>query len=421
MSGQQAKSLIIGQTADWHLEASRTRQRMDPTSGLNQRLVDFSNCARFCIEDAVARGAQAVLHAGDIWNSNKPSPTERRMAIWAFRAAVERGIPVIAIKGNHDDPRNPCELNALDTLRGLPGITIVDSPKLLYLQQTPADLLIVKSKLAPDESALLQIACLPYPSKQQLLASTGSGSRNLLEVNQFLREAMMDCARGLAVQLRPEIPSVLLGHFSVDTAAAGKENRLMALGAEFTLNLHELESLGFSAILLGHIHKYQGWYPVGTTTAYCGSPEACNHGEEGEEKGYLLWDFTPGEQAEYQQIQTPYRQFITFDFDGSDRIYGFDETLKDAIVRVRIAASEADNYDVKELEKTLEKCGVFEYKIEVEQAAALHHRHSTVSAAMSLSEALGEWLKLHPDYQPLAEELVSEAVSIEANSTGGAA
>ena len=61
-------------TADWHLSAQRSR--IDADSGLNSRLMDFYRCARFVVEDGLARGARLILHGGDAFHGCRPTPTE---------------------------------------------------------------------------------------------------------------------------------------------------------------------------------------------------------------------------------------------------------------------------------------------------------------------------------------------------------
>ncbi|MFB3883537.1 MAG: exonuclease SbcCD subunit D, partial [Armatimonadota bacterium] len=87
-------------TADWHFSAQRNR--IDADTGLNARLIDFYRCARFTIEDGLKRGAQLVLHAGDAFHGCRPTPSEVRLLREALRPALEAGVPVVLLLGNHD-------------------------------------------------------------------------------------------------------------------------------------------------------------------------------------------------------------------------------------------------------------------------------------------------------------------------------
>jgi exonuclease SbcD len=279
--------MIFVHTADWHLSSQRSR--LDSETGLNARLMDFYRCARFTVEDGLARGAQAILHAGDAFHGCRPTPTEVRLFREAVGPALEAGVPVVLLLGNHDAPRSPVERNALDLLRETEGLAVIDQPTLLFFQHLETE---QRDFLRPcaAKQADVQVACLPWPNKQLLLASEENRKLDPGQLNELVREKMMDCLRGLATQLTPDVPALLLGHFSVDLAQAGGQNRLMMLGGEWTLNVHDLAALPFAAICLGHIHKAQilreqPWI------GYCGAPEAVTFGEEHDgDKGYFLID-----------------------------------------------------------------------------------------------------------------------------------
>ena len=403
-------------TADWHL--SSQRNRLDSETGLNARLMDFYRCARFTVEDGIARGAQLILHAGDAFHGCRPTPTEVRLFREAVGPALAAGVPVLLLLGNHDAPRSPVEQHALDLLRETEGITVIDKPSLLYAQAFETSQHNF-ARLCKPEQAEIQIACLPWPNKQLLLADEEQRKLDPGQLNELMREKVMDCLRGLAAQLIPDIPAVLLGHFSVDLAQAGGQNRLMMLGGEWTINVHDLAGLGFDAICLGHIHRAQvlsekPWI------GYCGSPEAVSFGEEGEQKGYCL--IAVGEDGRFivESVATPYRRFITIDLSDGGKLPSPEE-LAGAIVRVRIP--QAQDVDFNALRRELEAAGVHEYQVETERAEAVRRRAVTMSSEMALDEAIKAWLEQRPDLQPMTKALLTEAHNIEAalNAEGGLA
>jgi len=290
--------VIACHTSDQHLGPAGSR--LDSETGLNGALMDRYRAARFCVKDSIARGAQVILSAGDLFDGYKPTPTVVRLARQVFEPAQAAGVPIVLLKGNHDDVRSPIEQHALDLLRDMKGVTVVDRPCLLnvweclgmalsdpstyhvYPVDEPQPGPIIATSLA------LQIAALPYPNRQLLLQSEEARGLSPADLNQVVRERMMDCARDLAAQRVEDVPAVLLGHFAVDTAAAGKQNSLAMLSGEFTLNVYDLEALGFDGVYAGHYHRRQvllddPWI------GYCGSPEATSFGEEADgDKGYYL-------------------------------------------------------------------------------------------------------------------------------------
>ncbi|GAH44667.1 unnamed protein product, partial [marine sediment metagenome] len=262
---------------------------------------------------------------------------------------------------------------------------------------------------------LLQIACMPWPNKQLLLADAEHRKLDPGELNELVRDRMMDCIRGLAAQLVPAVPSVLLGHFSVDVAEAGGMSRLMVLGSDWVLGLHDLTALPFDAVLLAHVHKPQV-LSQSPWVGYCGSPECVSHGEETEAKGFWLLDLERQQQTQARFIGTPHRRFLTIDLTkGGADLYA--EDLDGAIVRIRIG--QATDIDLTALRRELDVAGVHEYHISTERAEAVHRRDTDISASMDVAEALQQWIKQNPDWAPLADELIAEAQAVEANIRGG--
>ena len=409
--------------ADWHLSAQRSK--LDAETGLNARLMDFYRCARFAVEDGVKRGAQLILHAGDVFNGCRPTPTEVWLAKQAFAPALEAGVPVVVVKGNHDDVRAPAEKHALDLLRDTQGITVVDRPALLNVWRGPFTDSLAAVKVEPPEMSPadggkleMQLACLPYPNKQLLLADEEHRKLEPGLLNQVVREKMMAVAAGLAAQRIEGVPCLLLGHFSVDLAQAGGQNRLMMLGGEWTLNVHDLAALPFCYFALGHIHKPQRvWFDERRSMVYCGSPEAVAFGEEGEEKGYVLVCIERDGAADFEWVSTPYRRFVTIDLGDGSALPPAEE-LAGAIVRVRVP--QADDVDFNALRRDLEAAGVHEYQVETQRAETVRRRAVEVSSEMALEEAIKAWLEQRPDLKPMMDAILAEAHEIERQLTEAA-
>jgi len=402
-------------SADWHLSAQRNR--IDADTGLNSRLIDFYRCARYTIEDGLSRGAQLVLHAGDAFHGCRPTPTEVRLFREAIGPALEAGVPVALLLGNHDAPRSPAEKHALDLVRETPGLLVIDRPVLLNVWEGSGGVAIEPPEVAtPDGRDLaLQLACLPWPNKQLLLASEEYRRLDPGQLNEAVRQKVMDCLHGLAAQLIPGIPAVLLAHLSADLAQAGGQNRLMALGGEWTVNVHDLAGLGFDAICLGHIHKPQVLCD-GPWIGYCGSPEAVSFGEETEDKSYCLLDVHDDCSVEVEQIPTPHRRFLTIDLSNGHALPTPDE-LAGAIVRVRVP--QASDVDFAALRRDLEAAGVHEYQVETQRAETVRRRAVAVSSEMALEEAIKAYLAQRPDLQPLADALIAEAHVVEQTVAAG--
>jgi len=256
---------------------------------------------------------------------------------------------------------------------------------------------------------VLQIACLPSPNKQLLLANDVLRALSPGELNQAMQEKVMDVLGGLAARLAPDIPAILLAHLSVDLAQAGGQNRLMALGGEWTLNVHDLAGLGFDAACLGHIHKAQVLCDA-PWIGYSGSPEAVSFGEETEDKSYCLLDVADDCSVEVEQIATPHRRFLTIDL-GNGSVMPTPDELAGAIVRVRVP--QASDVDFAALRRDLEAAGVHEYQVETQRAETVRRRAVAVSSEMALEDAIKAYLQQRPELQPMADALLAEARVVE--------
>ena len=405
----------LGATADWHLAPSGGK--LDPETGLNARLMDRYRCAEWCIADMVKRGVDLILVAGDIFDSAEPTPTERWLALGAMKSAVEAGIPVLVLGGNHELAKSTAEQSATDLLNPLRSLIVADQPSIYrcdgerWAKLLPGDGRRWVELVWPSAGAKIQVACAPYPNKQQLLAFRPDLS--VLGTEAAMREGMTDVIRGLAAQLEPGIPSILLGHFGVDLAKAGSESRMMvALGAEWTLNAHELAGMGFELICLGHVHKRQLVVEdrAGRSAMfYAGSPCQMDHGEEGDACGYLLHEFEDGRHAETSRHDCPYnRRYLTIDLATDS--WPAAEDLREAIVKVRIPAGmEADE---PQMRRELEAAGVQEYQITHQQAETLRRREVEISQDMDFETSLRAWAAQQDDIEAV-DTFVAEAKALE--------
>lgn len=115
----------IAHLADAHL-GFRQFQRLDP-SGVNQREADVAAAFRRAIDAVIARDADLVVIAGDLFHAVRPT---NRSIIEAFNqlARLRRELPrapVVLVAGNHDTPRSVEAGSILKLMAGL-GVDVVD-------------------------------------------------------------------------------------------------------------------------------------------------------------------------------------------------------------------------------------------------------------------------------------------------------
>ena len=109
-----------------------------------------------------------------------------------------------------------------------------------------------------------------------------------------------------------KIPSILLGHATVEGAVFGSERSVM-IGSDIILPISSLRQSRFNYIALGHIHKFQEIIK-NPPVIYSGSIERIDYGEEKENKGFVIIDIDQKKdklQTEWQFVKTPARKFLT--------------------------------------------------------------------------------------------------------------
>lgn len=103
--------------ADTHLGYRQFPGILDPERGLNQRECDIYDAWHRAIDIAVRRRPTALVHAGDLFDSARPSPHAVVQAIVGFQKLRDAGIPAVVIAGNHSTPRFRSSGSVFEILR----------------------------------------------------------------------------------------------------------------------------------------------------------------------------------------------------------------------------------------------------------------------------------------------------------------
>jgi DNA repair protein SbcD/Mre11 len=91
--------------ADTHLGFRQYAGKLDAERGINQRECDVYAVWHRAIDIAIDRQPGLVIHAGDLFDSSRPTPIALTEALDGFRRLREAGIPVVVIAGNHSTAR----------------------------------------------------------------------------------------------------------------------------------------------------------------------------------------------------------------------------------------------------------------------------------------------------------------------------
>ena len=286
--------------ADLHI-GMENYGRMDPESGLNRRVADFLERLDMIVEYAIDHEADVVLFAGDAFRTRSPNPTHQREFAQRIRRLSQAEIPTVLLVGNHDVPVMEQRASSIEIFATLdvPYVTVAARPDLLRLE----------TRHGP-----LQLATIPYPVRQRLLTREQFRQMRQEALDRVVSEAVVSLIEGFAERLDPQIPAVLTGHFSVDSAHWGSERNIM-IGRDVAVPISALADTAWDYVALGHIHQHQdlnaGNMPP---VVYAGSLERVDFGEEKQPKGFCWVEVQRGATA-WRYVEIPARPFVTIRVD----------------------------------------------------------------------------------------------------------
>jgi exonuclease SbcD len=325
-------SIRVLHFADLHI-GMENYGRLDPATGLNGRVMDFLRRLNDVVDYALGNEIDIVLFAGDAYKNRDPNSTYRREFARRIKRLADAGIPAVLLVGNHDLPAQERRASSIDIFRTLdvPNILVANHDR-LHLVET-------------RRGTPLQVATVPYPVRQRLLAHDEYKDKTIAELDQLVQELVADNIRALAEQVDPQLPAVLMGHFSVSEAKLGSERTVM-LGRDVVVLKSVLADPIWDYVALGHIHRHQqlnaGQHPP---IVYAGSLERVDFGEEKETKGFVVADIERGH-THWEFHPTQARPFVTIRADvreAPDPLVTLLDTVaehefSDAIVRIIVQA-----------------------------------------------------------------------------------
>ena len=272
-------------TADWHL--GDRLGRIDRTDDLRKAV---ERVAVHCKEQAV----DVLLVAGDLFSElARPDGLRETIRHWqdVFHGFLEGGGTILTLTGNHDN-ENFCQtLVSAMTLAsptvGRPGETV--PPGRLYLAADPT-FIRLEDRLGGFP---VQFVLMPYPTPNRFLRTeTGLKYGSPEEKNKLLVGAWADALREIRAHPKYDLraPAVLGAHVHVHGSNIGpslfritEEEDVVVQGADLPEQ--------FDYVALGHIHKPQ-WLGA-PHMRYSGSIERMDLGEQGDQKGVVIFEIGP--------------------------------------------------------------------------------------------------------------------------------
>jgi exonuclease SbcD len=271
--------------------------RLDPATGVNGRVLDFLRRFDELIDYGLEHEVDLVIFAGDAFKTCNPNATYQRAFARRVKRLADAGVPVVLLVGNHDLPTMAERASSVDIFRTLevPNVVVGRDERVHRIQ----------TRHGP-----VQVATVPYPARQQLLAHDEYRGLSIEQLDKALEQTVTQNIEAMRALLDPEMPAVLTAHLSVSEATFGSERSVM-IGRDAVVLKSVLADPAWDYVALGHIHLHQslnsGGYPP---VVYAGSLERIDFGEEGQPKGFCWVELARRETA-WQFVEVEARPFVT--------------------------------------------------------------------------------------------------------------
>jgi len=322
--------------ADLHLGVE-TYGRIDPTTGLSTRLLDFLDSLDKLVDFAIENEVDLVIFCGDAYKTREPTQTQQREFARRINRLSSNDIPTFLLVGNHDLPNaigRATSTEIFDTL----------SVKNVFVSSRPDVYKI------PTPSGTVQIASLPWLRRSVLLSREETKNLDFEQLKERLQQALTSAIELNIAKLDPKLPAILAAHVWVAGSQIGTEKQ-MTIGQEHVLLLSNVASPAFDYVALGHIHRHQV-LSENPPVVYAGSLARIDFGDEADEKGFYLVEIEPDKASGQRQVSFEFqpvsgRRFLTIDvalepedIDPTATVLGViagqAKKIKEAIVRLNI-------------------------------------------------------------------------------------
>lgn len=268
-------------TADWHVgKTLKGRDRLEEQKAVLNEIAGI----------AEAENVDAVLIAGDVYDTSAPSAPAQQAVVQALLRMRRAGAEVIVIAGNHD--HGPT-FEAYRPLMGVAGITIAGAYR-------SAERGGVVRFTAKSDKAETRVAIIPFLSQRyavraaQIVANTPA--ENTRAYDEQVRQVLGSLTEGFTA----DTVNLIMAHVTcVNGVFGGGERPAQSIfeysvpASIFPVNAHY--------VALGHLHRRQV-LNAPAPVHYSGSPLAVDFGEQENKAVVCLVEAAPGTPARITDI-----------------------------------------------------------------------------------------------------------------------
>ena len=268
-------------TSDWHV---------GKTLKGHSRLEEQEMVLREIVGIARAQEVDAVLVAGDLYDTAAPSAAAQQLVIRTLMGLASTGAEVIAISGNHDHAPT---LDAYRPLAGAAGITLVGSVR-------TADRGGVVEFRARSTGEAATVAVLPFLSQRYAVRAAELVANTPAENTGAYDQQLRDILGSLTGGFRDDAVNLVMAHLTVLNGKMGGGERTAQSIFEYAVpaSIFPLEA---HYVALGHLHRRQRM-EAPCPVHYSGSPLAIDFGEQDNTAVVCLVEAAPGTPATVTDI-----------------------------------------------------------------------------------------------------------------------
>jgi DNA repair protein SbcD/Mre11 len=246
-------------TADWHVgKTLKGRDRLEEQRAV---LAEIAHLAE-------ANQVDAVLVAGDVYESSAPSAQAQHLVVQTLLKLRQAGAEVIVIAGNHD--HGPT-FEAYRPLMGVAGITLAGAVR-------PPDRGGVIRFRARSDGADAQVAVLPFLTQRYAVRAaeivTQTPSENVRAYDEMIRQVVASLTSGFS----DATVNLLMSHLTCVGGVFGGGERAAQSIFEYSVPA-TIFPVSAHYVALGHLHRRQS-LPAHCPVHYSGSPIAVDFGEQ---------------------------------------------------------------------------------------------------------------------------------------------
>lgn len=276
-------------TSDWHLGQNfYTKSR----AAEHQAFLDW------LLEAAVEHQADAIIVAGDIFDTGSPPSYARELYNRFVVKLQATQSQLIVLAGNHDS------VATLNESREL--LACLNTRVIASAQQDPASQAIILNRRDGAPGAVL--CPIPFLRPRDILRSRGgqSGSEKQQQLLEAITQHYEQCYNA-ACALRGEqaLPIIATGHLTTVGVTKSDAVRDIYIGTLDAFPAHLFPAADY--IALGHIHRAQK-VAASDHIRYSGSPIALSFDETGKEKSVFLVEFAEGKLHDVTALPVPVSQ-----------------------------------------------------------------------------------------------------------------